>query len=115
MKRNLTCIICPRGCSLEVDFDGDCAKIIGNGCPKGEQYGIDECLHPVRTVTAIVRVGNRTDTMLSVKTESPIPKGNIFDLMKIINEKIVDAPIEIGIVICDNVFGTKVIATKSIK
>lgn len=115
MKRNLTCIICPRGCLLEAEINGDSVSVSGNACPKGEKYGIDECLHSVRTVTAIVRVGNREDTMLSVKTENPIPKENIFDLMDIINSKIVYAPIEIGDIICDNVFGTNVIATKQIK
>ena len=52
--------------------------------------------------------------MVSVKTENPIPKDNIFDLMEIIRAKEVNAPIEIGDVICDNVFGTKVIATKRV-
>ena len=115
MNRKITCIICPRGCSLNVEIEGEKATVSGNACPKGEQYGIDECLHPTRTVTAIVRVENRTDTMVSVKTEKPILKENIFDLMNIINSKKVKAPIEIGDVICDNTFGTKVIATKCVK
>lgn len=115
MKRELTCIICPRGCGLNVEIDGDNVTVSGNACPKGVQYGIDECTNPTRTVTSIVRVANRVDTMVSVKTENPIPKGNIFDLMKIIRAKEVNAPIEIGDVICDNVFGTKVIATKQVK
>lgn len=115
MKRNLTCIICPRGCSLEVDIDGDNVMVEGNFCPKGEKYGVDECTHPTRTVTSVVRVSNRRDTMVSVKTEKPIPKENIFDLMDIIRKKEVEAPVEIGDVICDNIFGTKIIATKQIK
>jgi len=115
MNRNLTCIICPRGCTLNVEIEGNDVSVSGNACPKGEKYGIDECLHPVRTVTAIVRVINREDTMLSVKTANPIPKEKIFDLMQVINSKNVNAPIEIGDVICDNVFGTNVIATKQIK
>lgn len=114
MNRNLTCIICPRGCTLNVQITEDKVTVTGNACKKGEQYGIDECTHPVRTVTAVVRVANRTDTMLSVKTEKPIPKENIFDLMNEIITKEVKAPIEIGDVICDNVFGTRVIATKQI-
>lgn len=114
MKRNLTCIICPRGCSLEVEILENGVTVKGNACPKGELYGIDECTHPTRTVTSIVRVANRQDTMVSVKTENPIPKENIFDLMKEISAKEVNAPIEIGDVICDNIFGTRVIATKRI-
>ncbi len=115
MERNITCIICPRGCSLTVTVDGDNTKVVGHGCPKGEQYGIDEVLNPVRTVTSIVRVSNREDTMVSVKTADPIPKGEIFNIMKIIREKTVEAPVKIGDVIIENVFGTNVIATKDIK
>lgn len=115
MERNLTCIICPRGCSLTVVIDGDKATVSGNACAKGEQYGISEVVSPTRTVTAIVRVSNREDTMLSVKTEAPIPKENIFDLMSILKDVKVEAPINIGDVICENLFGTNVIATKQVK
>ena len=115
MERNLTCIICPRGCSLTVNVDGDKTTVLGHGCPKGLQYGIDEVLNPVRTVTSIVRVSNREDTMVSVKTENPISKDKIFDIMKLIREKTVEAPVSIGDVIIENVYGTNVIATKDVK
>ena len=82
MDRMLTCIICPRGCSLHVQGEGNELSVSGNACPKGAQYAKDECTHPVRTVTAVVRVANRADTMVSVKTAAPIPKEHIFDLME---------------------------------
>ena len=115
MERNLTCIICPRGCTLTVSIDGENVKVSGQGCPKGEKYGIDECVNPVRTVTSIIRVDNREDTMVSVKTADPISKGKIFELMEIIRDVKVSAPVHIGDVLIENVFGTNVIATKDIK
>lgn len=115
MKRELTCIICPRGCSLSVEMDENNVTVTGQSCMRGEQYAIDECTHPVRTVTSIVRVTNREDTMVSCKTENPIPKDKIFEVMAIIRAATVEAPVAIGDVLCDNVFGTKVIATKEIK
>ncbi|MBE6555880.1 MAG: DUF1667 domain-containing protein [Ruminococcaceae bacterium] len=115
MKRNLICIICPRGCSLCVEGEGAALTVVGNACPKGEQYAIDECTHPTRTVTSIVRVSNREDTMVSVKTAAPIPKENIFDVMKLIRAAKVEAPVRSGTVILSNVFGTDVIATKTIR
>ena len=115
MERNLTCIICPRGCTLTVSIDGENVKVSGQGCPKGEKYGIDECVNPVRTVTSIIRVDNREDTMVSVKTADSIPKGKIFELMEIIRAVKVSAPVHIGDVLIENVFGTNVIATKDIK
>ena len=115
MERNLTCIICPRGCQLTVKIDGDKTTVSGHSCPKGLQYGIDEVLNPVRTVTSIVRVSNREDTMVSVKTADPISKAKIFDIMKLIREAEVSAPVKIGDIIIENVFGTNVIATKDVK
>ena len=114
MKRNLICIICPRGCALTAEGEGENLKVTGHSCPKGERYAIDECTHPMRTVTSIVSVSNRPDTMVSVKTAAPIPKENIFDAMEVIRGLKVEAPVAIGDVICRDVFGTEVIATKSI-
>ena len=114
MKRELTCIICPRGCSLCVDINGAKTSVSGNNCPKGEKYGIEECIHPTRTVTSIVRVENRENAMVSVKTASPVPKENISDIMAIIRKTSVKAPVKIGDIILTNIFGTDIIATKDI-
>ena len=115
MKRTLTCIICPRGCTLEADIQGENVTVTGNACPRGRDYGMSECLHPTRTVTAVVRVANRDMRALSVKTKEPIPKENIFDLMAILRKKEVQAPVAIGDIICENIFGTQVIATGSVE
>ena len=115
MIRELTCIICPRGCALTVDIDKNGkSAVTGNSCPKGEKYGIDECTHPTRTVTSVVRVSNRKNTMVSVKTALPIPKENIFDVMKQIRSITVEAPVKIGDTVIKNLFGTDIIATKTV-
>ena len=114
MKRTLTCIICPRGCTITVEGEPGSLKVTGNSCPNGEKYAIDECTRPMRTVTSTVRVTNRDDTMVSVKTENTVPKEKIFDVMKRIRAVTVQAPVKIGDVIIDDIFGTRVIATKNI-
>ena len=114
MKHELTCIICPRGCSLSVDINGAKTAVSGNSCPKGEKYGIEECIHPTRTVTSMVRVENRENMMVSVKTASPVPKENIFDVMEIIRKTSVKAPVKIGEILLTNIYGTDIIATKDI-
>ncbi len=114
MNRDLICIICPRGCSLNCQIEGESVKVIGNACPRGEEYGISECLHPTRTITSVIRVSNREDTMVSVKTAEPIAKSEIFDIMERIRVSSVKAPIKIGDVLIKDIFGTDVIATKNI-
>ena len=115
MTRDMTCIICPRGCALKVEINGDNITVTGNSCPKGKQYAIDECSNPMRTVTSSVRIENREDTMVSVKTASPIPKDKIFEVMRLIRAKSVCAPVGIGDIIIKDVFGTNIVATKNIE
>ena len=115
MNRDLICIICPRGCAMHVDGTADNLTVTGNTCPKGKQYAIDECTNPTRTVTSTVRVANRVDTMVSVKTAAPIPKEHIFDVMRAIRTAKVEAPIKAGSVILSDLYGTDVIATKAIQ
>ena len=112
MKRTVTCIVCPRGCTVTVERD---LTVSGNGCKRGVEYAVAECTNPTRTVTATVRVANREDTMVSVKTAAPVPKGEMFAVMQKLRSMTVPAPIAIGDVILNDVFGTQIIATKNVK
>lgn len=114
MERNITCIICPRGCAMTVKGEPGNLTVTGNTCPKGEEYAINECVNPVRTVTSTVRVSNRKDTMVSVKTAAPVPKGKMMDVMALLRQTEVQAPVAIGDVVLTDVFGTTVIITKAI-
>lgn len=114
MKREITCIVCPRGCRLTADIQGESISVTGQGCPRGETHAMDEILHPVRSLTSIVRVSNRVDTMLSVKSAAPVPKGEMFAVMERIHETSVEAPVAIGDVIIDDICGTQIVATKEI-
>lgn len=114
MKRDMICIICPRGCSMVAESADGTIKVTGNSCPKGQEYAINECLHPVRTVTATVRVENRENTMVSVKTQTPVPMENMMDVMGALRAICVKAPLAIGDIILDNVFGTSIIVTKAV-
>ena len=114
MKKNLICIICPRGCALTADITADGVTVTGNACPKGQEYAINECTNPVRTVTATVRVSNRYSTMASVKTVTPVAKDKMMDVMNVLRQTQVQAPVKIGDVILQNVCGSDIVATKEI-
>lgn len=113
MTRNLTCIICPRGCALTADICGDSVSVTGNACPKGAEYAQNECLHPVRTVTTTLRISNRCDTMVSVKTENPVPKDQAIDLVNQLRQITAEAPVSVGDVAA-TVGGTRIIVTKAV-
>ena len=111
--KELTCIVCPRGCRLKVDDD---LNVTGNFCPRGAQYAKDELTDPKRMITSFVRVKNRKDTVVSVKTSTASPKGMIFEVMEEINKVGVDAPTHIGDIAIKNVLGTgaDIVITKNI-
>ena len=114
MKRQITCIVCPRGCIMTAEIDGKTITVTGHTCPKGEKHAIGECTNPVRSLTSSIRVSNREDTMVSVKSADPVPKEKMFEIMTMIRSACANAPIAIGDVLIDNVFGTRIIATKEI-
>ena len=114
---NLICIGCPLGCPLTVEMEGNEVKSVsGNTCPRGDAYARKELTNPTRIVTSTVRVNGGRLAMVSVKTESDIPKGKIFDCVKALKDIEVKAPVKIGDVIVENVAGTgvNVIATKNV-
>lgn len=111
--KELTCIVCPRGCRLKVD---DNMEVTGNACPRGKMYAINELTNPTRTITSSIRVSNRPYTLVSVKTDKPVPKDKMFDVMKEIDKLVVKAPTRIGQVVLANVLGTdsNIVITKDI-
>lgn len=114
--RNLTCIVCPLGCSLSVTLDGkQVVKVEGNTCPRGAKYAESECTAPVRTLTTTVRT-DRTHVMLPVKSEKALPKESIFDCMAEINNIAVKLPVKLGDIIAENICGTgiNIVSAKNI-
>lgn len=114
MKKEMICIVCPRGCALTVENEQGCVTVTGNACSKGKTYGEEELIAPKRTVTTVVRVANRTDTMVSVKTASPVPKEKMADVVAHCRTLTVNAPVCVGDVISYGVFGADIVVTKEI-
>lgn len=100
--KEFVCIVCPRGCHLTID---DNLNVTGNFCIRGKQYAINELTNPVRTITSTMRVSNRHDCVVPVKTVPEIPKGKIFEVMNEINSHFLTAPLKIGDIAIKNVCG----------
>lgn len=101
-KINMTCIMCPMGCSLVVEKSNSGIKVTGNNCIRGERYAIDELTSPKRIVTALVKT---TKGVLPVKTTDLVPKNMVFDVVAEIN-KLTLKKGKIGDIIIKNVLGT---------
>jgi len=105
-KRSLTCIVCPRGCQLEVTLNGagGVLSVTGNACKRGVGYAEAECTRPMRTVTSTMRCEG--GKIIPVKTLPEVPKADIFKVMKEINTTLAPRGLKLGDVIIHNVAGT---------
>ena len=107
-----TCIVCPLGCAIEVDLnDGKVVEVKGHTCPRGEEWAIQEVINPERVVMSVVPVEGGALPTVSVKTEKPVPKEKIPELMKLLSGLRLRAPVKIGDVVAEwN--GVKIVATR---
>ena len=100
MIKNIICIECPIGCSLNVDLEnGKMVSISGHKCPKGESYAINEVENPQRILTSTVKTHGLSLKMVSVRTDRAIPKEKIHEAIKKIKETTLHKPIYVGDVI----------------
>jgi len=92
-------------------------SITGKDCPKGYEYAKEEFVNPVRILSTTVRVINGEFPLISVRTEKAIPKRLLLKAMEEIAQIKIEAPIQIGETIVENLLGTgiKLIATRNIK
>lgn len=109
MKRDLTCVACPLGCQITVEYEGtEVFSVTGNTCKRGDAYARTEIVNPTRNIASTVKVVGGVHPVVPVKTSAPIPKTMIFDCMKEINAACLNAPVSIGQVVIPNVLGTGV-------
>lgn len=102
--RELTCIVCPRGCTLHVDEMT--FQVTGNACSRGAEYGAQEVRDPQRTLTTTVILEGAARKRLPVKTDRTIPKSMMAACAAATNGIIVQAPVKVGDIIVQNLLGT---------
>jgi CxxC motif-containing protein len=109
MEREYTCIICPNGCLIKVEYEGtDIKNIKGDECSKGKDYIKNEITNPLRVFTGSVLVGNGDFSLASVKTSVPIPKKYLKKIGEITRQLKVKAPVTIGQVVAFNLLNDKI-------
>lgn len=113
--KELTCIVCPRGCRLTVDEDNG-YSVTGYSCEKGLNYGKQELINPVRMLTSIVRIEGAIHNYCPVKTAGDIPKALIHDAMELLKPVTLKSPVKTGDVVVKDICGTGVdwIVTKTL-
>jgi CxxC motif-containing protein len=113
----LVCIACPIGCRLTVAKTGEGAlEVTGNKCPKGEAYGKEEVLSPKRVLTAVVRTDSADFPFAPVRTDAPLPRSLIPELLSELSGREVRLPIALGARLVADFKGTgvNVVCTRSL-
>ena len=103
--REMTCIICPRGCTLCVELeDKKVLSVKGNACKRGVNYAVAECTCPTRTLTTTAMT--ESGEVVAVKSNKAVPKELLFDCMKQINACRIPSSVHQGDVIIANIQNT---------
>jgi len=132
-ERELTCVLCPKGCPLlveveaipaaggEVPTEGGVAKprvtrIEGRVCERGRTWARQEVENPMRTIASSVPVRGGDYLLASVRTTRPIPLAEVRKVMAEIRKLVLDAPVEIGDLVLASPAGcdTEVVATRAV-
>ncbi|MFH2136881.1 MAG: DUF1667 domain-containing protein [Candidatus Omnitrophota bacterium] len=117
MIKNIICIECPKGCKLNVEFQGN--KVIaveGNDCSTGEKYACSEIGNPLRFFTSTVFSRGLHLKMVPVRTNKAIPRGMIREASKAVRKITIRIPVKIGDIIKENFLGLNInlIATRNV-
>lgn len=116
MMKELTCIICPKGCRLQVtELEGQ-YHIEGAGCKRGETFAIEELTAPKRTIQTTVQTTFEEYPRLPVKTEGPIPKEKIREVMDVCHHVLIKCKVEVGEIVVENICqtGINLVATSDL-
>lgn len=108
VTKKITCTVCPVGCKLTIEKDGNAYRISGNDCKRGHSYAIEELTHPTRMLTATVEIRNALHRRLPVHSSAPLPKELLLSAMKVIKQCRVNAPVRCGQVIIPGILNTAV-------
>jgi len=115
--REFPCVSCPVGCLLHVELkEGKIKRIEGNRCSRGEAYAREEIADPKRVLATSVKVLGGDYPLVSVRTDRPVPKRLIPEIMEVVRKLWAKAPVEIGQVLVSDVAGTgaNLIATRRV-
>ncbi len=118
MKSEYICIVCPNGCELSVEYEGETMiSCSGNRCQRGYRYAESMITDPMRSVTSSVLVEGGVMPLVSVRTSAPVSKKRMFDVVRAIKELKVQAPVARGQVLVSDVLGlgADIIATRSVE
>ena len=75
--QEMTCIVCPNGCRLQVMEKDGKIEVTGATCKKGVAFAENELKNPTRSIASTVKTIFPDCPYVSVKTDGELPKEHI--------------------------------------
>jgi len=125
MIKEITCITCPKGCSISVEYDivsdegsnsiANCTASSNNGqkiiksvtgytCERGKNYATQEVLCPERILATTIKI--EEGGLLPIRSRTAIPKEKMMQAMHEICASSIHAPVKMGDVVLADVAST---------
>lgn len=110
--KQITCIACPRGCRITITVTKNepgsktQCSVGGNACAKGEKYGIQETICPMRIVTSTIASSITGFPRVPVKTDCEVPLAHVMEVMGVVKSIRVDSPVHCGQILYSGIAGT---------
>jgi CxxC motif-containing protein len=113
--KQITCITCPIGCRITIDFANGEYSFSGNKCAQGLEFAKNEMTSPVRSLTTTVRTSFPQMPVLPVRTNGEVPKEKIKEIIRELSKIVISEKIGIGETVAANILGTgcDIIATSN--
>lgn len=118
MKKEIICTVCPMGCNITVEGEGEqILSVTGNTCKRGAEYASTEFCHPVRILTTTIKTNSQKQPLVPVRSAKPLPKEKIMECMEVIRKKEAQVPICMYDVLVENICGTgiSIVAAADVK
>jgi len=115
VKGEIVCVVCPTSCVVSAEWsETELLSAAGGQCKLAWDYVRSETFDPRRTVTTTVLVEEGDLPLVSVKTDKPVPKGLVMEVMAYLAQVVTRAPIDVGDTIVANILGTgsNIVATR---
>lgn len=114
MTSKIICTVCPNGCEINVaELSTENCNIEGYKCEKGREYAEQEIANPARILTTTIKIKNGLIKRLPVRSENPVPKDKILQIIGKVRGIEIEAPVEEGDIIIENILGMGINITAS--
>ena len=114
-ETEIICIMCPTACriTLTIDDNNAVTDIANYQCKEGKKYAVVEYEFPGRVLTTTVLTEGSPHRLLPVRTDRPVPKDRLMEVMYSLAQVKVKPPVKMGQIISHDVnkTGVDVVAT----